>query len=123
MAQPTIADMIRAAETALSALADCRRRLETLSIGAPPRQLARILAESNNVVTEQHLYRMMLAHLKAAGTAVKPVDEGTVTLLTRLENKLSNAIVNRTILAAALDEVKVFIDAGRDLGDIIEAAT
>jgi|GEM_PF-4781399 len=118
----TLADLIRAAEVELQALRDCRKRLEVLSLGAPPRQLARILAESNNVVTEQHLCHMTLAHLRAASTVVKPIDRETAGLLSRLERKLSDAIVNRTILAATLDQVKVIVDASRDLGDIIEAA-
>lgn len=87
--------------TAIAASQAVINRLEEV-VGLPVTTEAKRLAElnrANNLITQ---LRAVNAHLRAAGTTVKPMSDATAEELNKLGNKLDKQIADDAILNATL---------------------
>ena len=79
------------------------------------------LTQKNRAKTEKQLLQTVNAHLKAAGTTVKPMNQNTVDKLNDLGNKLDEKIRNNLIINATIDFITSVLDETEKLRDIVKA--
>jgi hypothetical protein len=111
------AAVIQKNSTAIDACNQSVTRLNNI-VGLPPAREAARIAQLSRAVNERTILKQVNAHLRTAGTTVKPMDDAVAADLNNLANKLDGQIQNNLITDATVAFIMGVLNDVSRLGSI-----
>jgi len=120
MPLPTVADLIKINEDALTVLNGSLQTLKASLAGQDPDEKARILARMGRINNEIQVTQNVVIHLHAADVVVNEMSNKTIERLDALAGRLDNAIISQAWINASLAIIQGLFDTASSIRKITE---
>ena len=117
---PTVADLIKINEDALTVLNGSLQTLKASLAGKDPDEKARILARMGRINNEIQVTSNVVIHLHAADVVVNEMPKKTLAKLDALAQSLDDAIMQQAWVNASLAVIQGLFDTASEIRKITE---